>query len=271
MIAFSNCKVNIGLNILKKRQDGFHNIETLFYPIYFVEDIIEIVESSSNADTYHFSGKKIDSHLEKNLCFLTIQKMREKYKFPNIDLYLHKNVPMGAGLGGGSANVATIIKLIDKNFDLNISQNEQIETASKLGSDTAFFIINKPALGEGKGDVLSTIDLSLSPYEMLIIHPEVHISTAQAYANVKPKPADFSLKNINEIDIKDWKKHLKNDFEDSIFKIHPQLGEIKSYLYDKGAIYAQMSGSGSAIFGIFDKLPKDISIDFGKVYFGKLG
>ena len=149
MIAFSNCKVNIGLNILKKRQDGFHNIETLFYPIYFVEDIIEIVESSSNADTYHFSGKKIDSHLEKNLCFLTIQKMREKYKFPNIDLYLHKNVPMGAGLGGGSANVATIIKLIDKNFDLNISQNEQIEIASKLVATLLLSSINLHWAKEG--------------------------------------------------------------------------------------------------------------------------
>ena len=271
MIAFSNCKVNIGLNILKKRKDGFHDIETLFYPINFVEDIIEIVENSSDKDTYHFSGKKIDSDLEKNLCFLTVQKMREKHSFPNIDLYLHKNVPMGAGLGGGSANVGTIIKLIDKNFDLNIPQKEQIEIASKLGSDTAFFIINKAALGEGRGDVLSTIDFSLSSYEMLIIHPEVHVSTAQAYANVKPKPANFSLKNIKELDIKEWKNHLKNDFEESIFKIHPQLGEIKSYLYDEGAIYAQMSGSGSAVYGIFEKLPQNISNDFGKVYFGKLG
>jgi len=270
MISFSPCKINIGLNIINKRIDGYHNLETLFYPVYFIKDIVEVVPASNDKDSYGFSGIPISSELNDNLCVKTINLLRKHYKFPNIELYLHKNVPMGAGLGGGSANVATIINLIDKLFNFKMSLSEKIHLSGSLGSDCAFFIEAKPSIGYEKGNVLSPVDISLAGYSLIIVKPNIHVSTAEAYSTVVPSESEKKLPDIINKPIESWKNQIHNDFEKSVFVKFPEIERIKDKLYQKGALYAQMSGSGSAVFGIFNEVP-DIEWDKGYlVYSGKL-
>lgn len=253
MLTFSSCKINLGLNIIKKRPDGFHSIETIFYPIDFIQDAIEIISHSKAKDEYHFTGIKMDCKEEENLCVKTINLLRHHFDFPSISLYLHKSVPMGAGLGGGSANVASIINLINNKYQLNIPEDNRRKLASQIGSDCAFFIQPIPSFGEGKGEILSKVNLSLSGYHLLIVKPPIHISTALAYKNAIPQSGRKTVKElILNNDISNWKNVLQNDFENGIFKEYPEISKIKETLYKSGAIYAQMSGSGSAVFGIFD-------------------
>ncbi len=270
MLTFSPCKINIGLNIINKRKDGFHNLETIFYPVNFLNDIIEIIPSNTNQDYYHFSGISISVELGENLCFKTINLLRQNYQFPNIELYLHKTVPMGAGLGGGSANVANIINLIDNLFNLKISFSDKIVLASSLGSDCAFFISAKPSIGTQKGDVLEPIDVNLQNYYLTIVKPTCHVSTADAYSKVTPKTNEVKLIDAICKPIIEWQNFIINDFEISVFKKFPEIEKIKDKLYQKGALYAQMSGSGSAVFGIFQQEP---NIEWDKnylVFSGKL-
>lgn len=253
MISFSPCKINIGLNIINKREDGFHNIETVFYPIYFLQDIIEIV--LSDIDSYEFSGIEISGVLEDNLCYKTIVELRKIYSFPPIKLFLHKIVPMGAGLGGGSANVATIINLVCKQFDIQMSEIEKKSLASSLGSDCAFFVNPVPSIATGKGNILQEISLNLSKLYLLIAKPSSHISSADAYSMVKPNNSRDKLNNLIQKPIAEWKYVIENDFEKSIFPKFPIIEQIKEKMYQAGAIYAQMSGSGSSVFGIFNEKP----------------
>lgn len=253
MLTFSSCKINLGLFILNKRPDHYHSIETIFYPIHFLQDAIEIISNSTPKDYYHFSGIKMECNEDENLCVKTINLLRQHYKFPAIALYLHKAVPLGAGLGGGSANVASIINLINNKYHLNISEDYKRELASQIGSDCAFFIDPIPSFGEGKGEILSKVEISLSGYYLLIVKPPIHISTASAYKNTIPQSGRKTVKElILNTEISKWKDVLQNDFETVIFKEYPEIAKIKEVLYQSEAIYAQMSGSGSAVYGIFD-------------------
>ena len=266
MISFSsNAKINLGLHIVEKRADGFHNIETIFYPIKGLSDILEIIPSKTNKTTLTNTGLVIDALPEANLCVKAWGLLHKDLNIPAVDIYLHKQIPFGAGLGGGSADAACCLMILNQLFTLNLSIDILKEYALQLGSDCAFFIENKPMLAKGRGELLEPIPLSLRGKSIAIVYPPIHISTAKAYAGVTPKKSGFSLKQLPSLPLFEWKQQLANDFEESIFKAHPQIAEIKAKLYDIGAIYASMSGSGSSVFGIFEDLP-DISKTFPNYY-----
>jgi len=260
MIRFSNCKINIGLQVINRRSDGFHDIQTIFYPVKFLSDAVEIIETNSEADQYFLTGIKIDEPIVGNLCHKAIQLLRKYFQFPSVELHLHKMVPMGAGLGGGSADATTTMLLVNDFFNLKIEADKLWSFASELGSDCAYFLHTSPQLGEGRGDELKMIDLDLSSKKLLIVKPDIHISTAQAYQNIIPNPNRDSLATLTAQPIEQWKECVVNDFEPTIFEAYPAIAQLKQQLYDAGAIYAQMSGSGAACFGIFDTIPSPLKI-----------
>jgi 4-diphosphocytidyl-2-C-methyl-D-erythritol kinase len=262
MIAFPNCKINLGLHIVNKRADGFHNLETIFYPIP-LNDAVEIITSSStNAVTYSTTGNTIDGAAEDNLCIKAYHLLKKDFpNLPNIKLHLHKVIPTGAGLGGGSANAAFTLKLINDKYQLNLSTSKLLNYALQLGSDCPFFIINKPCFASGRGEILEEIELDLSAFKFVLINTNIHVNTGWAFGELAKgsdgsKASDPYKKSINEIiqqPITTWKENLSNDFEKVVFEKHPTLKNIKEELYKQGAIYAAMSGSGSTVFGIFKK------------------
>jgi 4-diphosphocytidyl-2-C-methyl-D-erythritol kinase len=248
MITFPNAKINLGLQILKKRSDGYHDIETVLYPIP-IYDALEIVEAS---DTKLFiSGISIPGDGD-NLCNRVYKLLEAIYKLPPIHIYLHKCIPIGAGLGGGSADAAFLIKLINDYFNLNLDSNQMMDYARSLGADCAFFINNRSVFADGVGDQFSEIGVDLSPYNLVIIKPPIHIDTAEAYGGVLLKEEGRNLKETILAPVNTWKELVFNDFENSVFKRFPVIGQIKQDLYDAGALYAAMSGSGSSVFAIFD-------------------
>lgn len=269
MIYFPNCKINIGLNVVEKRCDGFHNIETLLYPID-LEDILEIRPKATGKTSITVTGLPIDTKSEDdNLCFRAYNLIKKDYPdLPEVNIHLHKLIPMGAGLGGGSSNASFTLKLLNFVFELSLSLEELDNYARKLGSDCPFFIYNIPAFAFNKGDKFSSTTLSLKGKTILLVKPDIFISTAEAYSGVKPKKDEFDLKNIVEsMPISQWKHFIKNDFEKSIFHKHKEFQTIKDKLYEKGALYAQMSGSGSTIYGIFDGELTDNEINHFKPSF----
>jgi len=253
MLVFPNTKINIGLNITEKRNDGFHNLETIFYPIKLC-DILEFVETNGKTE-FHSSGININVSENNNLVMKANKLLQEDYKLPNFKIHLHKNVPLGAGLGGGSADASYMLTGLNDYFNLRITEDKLINYAQKLGSDCPFFIKNKPTFAEGTGNIFSNIDLDLSSYYILIIKPNIHVSTKDAFFNIVPKKPQVSLKELVKLPIHEWKKLIINDFENSVFKIYPEIKKIKDTLYNMGAIYAQMSGSGASVFGIFNNKP----------------
>lgn len=257
MIIFPNSKVNIGLNITEKRPDGFHNIESIFYPIQLC-DSLEIIESERETK-FTSSGISIPGNGNDNLCIKAYNLIKQDYEIPEVKIHLHKQIPIGAGLGGGSADASCTLKLINDIFELNISNENLKNYARKLGSDCAFFIDNNPAFAYNKGDEFEKTSIDLSGYFFLLINPGIHVSTADAYSGVTTKMPENNLNKLIDKPIESWKNLIKNDFEDSVFKIHPKINEIKNDLYNSGATYASMSGSGSSLFGIFKDKPKDIS------------
>lgn len=259
MICFPNAKINLGLNVTQKRTDGFHNIETIFYPIAW-HDALEVVESSNGNFNLHTSGIAIHGAKEDNLLYKAYQLIKEYSQIPPIDVYLHKTLPMGAGLGGGSSDAAFFINLLNDNFQLQLATEQKITIAKQLGSDCAFFIENKPVFAFNKGDEFKPIELNLSDYYIALIYPNIHSNTKDAYSLVKPQIPEVSLLDVISKPIETWKNTLVNDFEKSIFSIYPKVKEVKEMLYSSGAIYASMSGSGSAVFGIFSQQPT-LSID----------
>lgn len=250
MISFPNAKINLGLNIISKRDDGFHNLESLFQPIRW-SDILEIIPSPTTG--FSSSGIAIPGNTSENLCIKAYDLLKTKYSLPAIQIHLNKIIPIGAGLGGGSADAAFMLKSLNVQFELNLSDKELLSFARKLGSDCAFFIFNKPLIAYEKGDVFEEIDPILKGKYIIVIHPGIHVSTAEAYAGVTPGKPDRSIKEILASPIQCWKEHLKNDFEYSIFKKYPEIEFIKTKLYEENALYASMSGSGSAVYGIFDE------------------
>lgn len=251
MIIFPNSKINIGLDILKKREDGFHEISSCFYPIQWT-DILEIIpETTSTA--FQSSGIPIPSDGKDNICLRAYQLLSKYFRLPPIGIHLHKIVPIGAGLGGGSADAAFMLHLMNIRFNLELSTEDLEDFARKLGSDCAFFIQNKPLYCFEKGDRFESIPLSLKGKSILLVYPALHISTQEAYSRVKPQAPEMELKESIKKPIEEWKYLIKNDFEFSLFPIYPQLKEIKEQLYQAGALYASMTGSGSCLYGIFEK------------------
>ena len=258
MITFPNAKINLGLNITEKRPDGYHNLETVFYPIP-LEDALEInlATNSSNKFTLYQSGIAIDGKPEDNLVVKAFMMLDNKFNLPPIDIHLYKHIPSGAGLGGGSADAAFMLKLLNEKFPLNLSTEELEHYAAQLGADCAFFIQNQPTFAEGIGNVFSPVSLSLKNYQLVLIKPNVFVSTKAAFAHIKPRKPKQSLKEIISRPITEWKELMMNDFEESVFPQYPEISKIKESLYQQGAIYASMSGSGSSVFGIF---PQEASL-----------
>jgi 4-diphosphocytidyl-2-C-methyl-D-erythritol kinase len=262
MICFPNAKINLGLNITEKRSDGFHNIETIFYPIGWNDALEVIVLDSARTDkdsqqefNLHLSGLAISGNIEDNLLYKAYQIIKQTKTLPHIDVYLHKTLPMGAGLGGGSADAAFFINLLNDQFQLHITEAERIDIARQLGSDCAFFIKNTPVYATQKGDVFADLKLDLSHLYIAIVYPNVHSNTKEAYSLVKPQQPSKSLLEIIKQPIKTWKTDLVNDFEKSIFSLYPIVEKTKNDLYELGSVYACMSGSGSAVFGLFENEP----------------
>ncbi len=255
MLHFPNAKINIGLFVTEKRADGYHNLETVFYPVPRLKDALELLVAPENeASSLRISGKAIEVDVYNNLVWKAFQLIQNKYpgKLSPVNIHLLKSIPMGAGLGGGSADAAFMLRLLNKFFELEIDDETLVQYALELGSDCPFFIYNTPHFAQGRGEELCPIDLDLSNYDLQIICPKVHVSTAEAFGKITPNPAPFSLKNLPELPIEIWKEFVFNDFEKPIFDAYPLLAEIKQKLYADGALYASMSGSGSALYGLFE-------------------
>lgn len=252
MIRFAGCKINIGLDILRRRPDGYHDISTVMYPVPW-HDCVEIIEADGEADTLTVYGRSVPCAPEKNLVMKAAAAMRSRFPaIPPLALFLQKNLPDGAGLGGGSSDASAVILLLNEAYSLGLSHEEMAEIAATLGADCPFFIYDKPMLCTGTGTTMQPFHLDLSGLGLLIAKPEsVSISTAQAYAGTHPAEPDRPLESLLSLPIDQWQGLVKNDFEASIFPLAPQAAEIKSSMLSAGAIYASLTGSGSAVYGIF--------------------
>ena len=263
MICFPNAKINLGLHVLEKREDGYHNIETVFYPIP-LKDALEIVPASDFSFTQ--AGLTLDALPEDNLVMKAFNLFRKNYEIPPVSVLLKKAIPFGAGLGGGSADAAFMLKLLNEYTSQNLSNEELEKMAVEIGADCPFFIQNKPVVASGIGNIFESIALSLKGYTLCIIKPNLFVSTKEAYASVIPAKPSISLLEIIQMPVKEWKNDLKNDFEPGVFLKYPVISDIKAYLYACGAVYAAMSGSGSAVFGLFDK---DTDVSFPDCFIWK--
>lgn len=258
MITFPNAKINIGLNITERRPDGYHNLETVFYPVQ-IKDALEVIESDGLK--FETSGISIPGNVEHNLCLKVYQLLKADFDLPPVSIHLHKHIPIGAGLGGGSADAAFFIKLLNEKFQLQLTQEQMTEYVRPLGADCAFFIENKPVYAFEKGDRFEPVELDLSAYHIAVAMPPVYVSTAEAYQGVRPKLAAHSLQEVVGLPVQEWKHCVQNDFEKHIIANHPLIGKVKDSLYEAGALYACMSGSGASVFGIFDEQPDLIALE----------
>lgn len=251
MLQFPNAKINLGLYVTGKRPDGYHQIESIFYPVPF-NDILEIVES--NNFSLQITGKPIEG--DDNILTKAFRLLKNKFAIPDVSVHLHKTIPMGAGLGGGSSDAAFFLKMINEKFNLRIPVQKLKELAAELGSDCIFFVENVPSYVSGRGEITEPVNVSLSGYYLLIVNPAVHITTSDAYKNIIPAMLPFNLKiKIESTPLSDWKMLLENCFEKNVFVLYPLLDKIKQELYSNGAIYASMTGSGSCLYGIFKDCP----------------
>ncbi len=265
MICFPNAKINIGLNITGKRQDGYHNLETIFYPVPLT-DILEFVVSDTHKTSIQVSGSDLKIPAKENICIKAYDLLSKYYDLPPVEIYLHKNIPHGAGLGGGSADASFLLKELNSFFKLQISEKLLMSYAAQLGADCPFFIKNKPVFAGGTGNIFESINLDLSNYYLVIIKPYFPVNTAEAFKNIRPQKPKISLKELIKQPVIEWKNFIVNDFELSLFPIYPELKELKQKLYNSGAIYASLSGSGSALYGIFKTKPELKNIFSGIFY-----
>lgn len=277
MILFPNCKINLGLNIIRKREDGYHDLETVFFPI-FINDVLEIIKNNTDCSIsgiksselkieFTCTGLPIEGDHHNNLCIKAYHLLKKDFpSLPSIKMHLHKNIPMGAGLGGGSADGAFALQLLNDKFSLNLSEEQLINYALQLGSDCPFFIINQRCFAESRGEVMEKISINLSNYKFLVVHPCIHVSTGWAFSNIEPHIPSKSIKEIIKQPVATWKDELVNDFEAPVMKHFPEIKDIKEQLYNAGAAYVSMTGSGSTLFGIFEKNKVPV-LHFEKNYF----
>ena len=267
MISFPNAKINIGLNIVSKRDDGFHNLETVFYPVK-VSDILEFIPTEKT--NIEISGIDIKGDVKNNLVYKVYDLLKQDYSLPNIKIHLHKIIPSEAGLGGGSSDASFMLKALNEYFKLDISEKKLLKYAEQIGSDCPFFIKNEPSFASAKGEDLERVDLSLSNYHIVIIKPDIQISTAEAFRNIIPRKPKANLKEAIKLSIDKWESNIFNDFENFAFEEYPKLKEIKTYLYNIGAEFALMTGSGSAVYGIFKEKPEINKYKECFIWIGKL-
>ncbi|MCZ4409337.1 4-(cytidine 5'-diphospho)-2-C-methyl-D-erythritol kinase [Cryomorphaceae bacterium 1068] len=271
MVLFPNAKINFGLEILRKREDGFHDIDSVFYPIP-LSDALEVVpDSQSGKDQWHYSGLSIPGSSSDNLCTRALSLLRERIEIPNLSTFLHKAIPMGAGLGGGSADGSFFIRGLNELFELALSDEEMEGMALSLGSDCPFFIKNLPARAQGRGEILNLVELHLQGKHLVLICPDIHVSTKEAYSVIKPDDSHESPADIVSKPIEQWRGNLRNRFEEYAFEKYPRLAEINEKLYNAGALYASMTGSGSAIYGIFEEaVERSLLSEFDSVFISEL-
>lgn len=259
MVVFPNVKINLGLRVKSKRDDGFHELDTVFFPLPIC-DVLEVVVQENNSTglpvNFMSSGLHIPGNSSQNLCIKAYELLRNDFPhIPSINMHLHKNIPMGAGLGGGSSDGAFTIRLLNEKFNLGLNDEQMIGYALQLGSDCPFFILNKPISAGGRGEKMSPVDCDLSNFQILVVHPGLHVSTAEAFRKITLHPTAPSCADVLKKPAEEWKYNLINDFEEAVFPLFPELKNIKSRLYDNGAVYASMTGSGSTFFGLFQEIP----------------
>lgn len=250
MVLFPNGKINLGLNVIQKRTDGYHDLETVFYPVN-LKDALEVIPSTEMS--FQLSGLPVNGNIADNLCLKAYNILKKD--FPGlmpVNIHLHKAIPSGAGLGGGSADGAFMLSLLNEKFELDLTKEQLISYALQLGSDSPFFIINKPSLATSRGEKLLPVALDLSAYKIILVNPGIHLSTREAFSNLSPARPEKSIRQIIAQPISTWKDELVNDFETNVFGLFSEIKEIKHNLYDAGAIYASMTGSGSTVYGIFE-------------------
>jgi len=255
MICFPHGKINLGLAVTEKRPDGYHNLETVFYPVPFC-DALEILPAPAgqNTDTITITGHPVEGDPESNLCIRAVKLLRSEYpELPYQRIYLHKVIPMGAGLGGGSADGTFTLTALNKRYRLGLSPEKLIALALQLGSDCPFFVLNQPAAGAGRGEILRPLPLDLSGYTLVLVNPGIHVSTAKAFSGIHPARPVESPETVVKSPVAEWKDRLINDFEATVFPQFPRIAELKEFLYRNGAVYAAMSGTGSTVFGLFDQ------------------
>ena len=255
MICFPNAKINIGLRVTGKRPDGYHNIESILYPIGLT-DILEISEQEKDSEkgiSLYTTGIKINLSPEKNLVFRTSELLRKKYSIPPLSIHLHKLIPTGSGLGGGSSDTAFLLRILNKKFSIGITEEKLHAIASGLGSDCPFFLNNTSAIISGRGENIQRISLNLSSFYLVIVYPDIHIDTGLAYSQIIPLKPGLSLQKLIKYPVSQWKENVFNDFEKPVFSKYPNIKKIKEKLYRMGAIYSSLTGSGSAVYGLFDK------------------
>jgi 4-diphosphocytidyl-2-C-methyl-D-erythritol kinase len=265
MVQFPNCKINIGLNIVRKREDGYHDLETVFYPVG-LKDALEIIRS--NETSFQLTGLPVSGPIDDNLYVKAFRLLAKDFpNLPPITIHLHKVIPMGAGLGGGSADGAFMLKMLNSKFQLNLTDEQLLKYALQLGSDCPFFIINKPCFATGRGENLEPLHLDLSAYKIVLVNPGIHVSTKEAFSKLKPVVPKKRLKELIQQPINTWKGEIVNDFEEPVFGLYPQIKKIKIDLYKAGAIYSSMTGTGSTVFGIYEKNTKtNLSFPTGYIY-----
>jgi 4-diphosphocytidyl-2-C-methyl-D-erythritol kinase len=254
MVVFPNAKINLGLNVTEKRPDGYHNLETVFFPIPLL-DILELEKNELNQTRFTCSGIEIPNDGKDNLVVRTFKKIQDKFDLPHVDIHLHKNIPTGAGLGGGSADAAFMINLCAAYFNLEYPENYAFDLAKSIGADCPFFLYNQACFAQGIGDEISPISFNLKNYYLVLVYPNIHVSTALAYQGIVPQKKGINLPSELSKDIIQWKNFVVNDFEKSVFNQFPVIADVKEQLYNQGALYASMSGSGAAVFGIFNQEP----------------
>lgn len=266
MILFPNAKINIGLNVLRKRKDSFHDLETVFYPLQ-LSDILEVNRSSEFE--FKQTGIAIEGEIGNNLVVKAYRLLKSRFTLGNVNIHLHKQIPFGAGLGGGSADAAFTLLALNQLFDLKLNKAGLITYASKLGSDCPFFILNCPVLAEGRGDVLNPSKLSLKGWTLVLVKPDSIVNTAQAYSNITPEIPKERLFDLIRKPVGNWTDQVVNHFEKSVFPEHPEIENVKNILYTLGAEYASMSGSGSAVFGLFKNDPGNLKDQFLNCFYRK--
>jgi len=255
MLTFPNAKINLGLRVIEKRSDGFHNIETIFVPIPLC-DMLEIIPTSSTS-RFTISGIALDGKTKDNLCMKAFTLFQDEVGCPNVAIHLHKVIPSGAGLGGGSSDAAFTLKLLASMFSPTLSHRKLVEMAGRMGSDCAFFIDNATSLATSRGEVLQPINLNLNNLFLVLINPRIHVNTGQAYAGISPKEPTNNLSKLVHEPIETWQKTITNDFEKTVFQMHPTIGNIKEEMLSRGATYSSMTGSGSTVFGLFRQEPPE--------------
>lgn len=273
MLTFPCAKINLGLNITSKREDGYHNLETIFYPVPITDALeVKLMHDDFPSDEpcdLKITGNAVDCDEKNNLVVKAYTLLAQDFKLPRVHTHLVKRIPMQAGLGGGSADGAFMIRLLDERFRLNMGIAEMERYASRLGSDCAFFITAEPSFATGRGEVLEPVNIAeqnLQGYYIAIVKPTIAVSTREAFKQIICRQPEHCCRDIVHQPVETWKTVLTNDFEEPAFKQHPELADIKQRLYDLGAVYAQMSGSGSAFFGLFRTDPQQLKSNFPDCY-----